>query len=105
MDYAGNAPLPTSLDGLRQQLSEGRLCFPGLQLEEVNFADLELAGCDLGNGDFKASRFGHGRLAGALLNDACLHQALLWGADLSECQAQGSQWHEADLSGARLQGA
>jgi uncharacterized protein YjbI with pentapeptide repeats len=35
----------------------------------------------------------------------CFQQALLWGADLSDLGAQASQWHEADLSGSRLQQA
>ncbi|MGL6134472.1 MAG: pentapeptide repeat-containing protein, partial [Prochlorococcaceae cyanobacterium] len=35
----------------------------------------------------------------------CFQQALLWGADLSGLQARESQWHEADLSGSRLQQA
>jgi uncharacterized protein YjbI with pentapeptide repeats len=30
---------------------------------------------------------------------------LIWGADLSDLDASSSYWHEADLSGSRLQGA
>ncbi|WP_253912379.1 pentapeptide repeat-containing protein [Synechococcus sp. KORDI-52] len=71
----------------------------------MNGLELDLHGCDLRNGNFKESRFGHATFSAANLQDCSFQQAMLWGADLSGASAQSSKWHDSDLSSARLQKA
>jgi BTB/POZ domain-containing protein KCTD9 len=99
------ADTPRSLEALRAALATGRRHFPGLRLGDLDGVDLDLSGCDLSGGCFKEARFGHACLHAARAERCCFQQSLLWGADLSELQAAGSFWHDADLSAARLQRA
>lgn len=100
MDHA-----PDTLDQLKAALAAGERHLPGLHLEGLDGLDLDLSGCDLQGSCFKEARFGHARLCGARVQGSSFQRALLWGADLSDLQAQQSFWHEADLSASRLQGA
>ena len=96
---------PQNLDQLRQALADGKRCFPGLQLIQVDGLDLDLSSSELTDSCFKEARFGHAQLSNANVQGCCFQEALLWGADLSNLQAQQSFWHEADLSGSRMQKA
>ncbi|MCP9888252.1 pentapeptide repeat-containing protein [Cyanobium sp. ATX 6A2] len=98
-------PLPTTLVALRQALASGERRFPGLRLGDLDGVDLDLSGCDLQGGCFKEARFGRACLQGANVEGCCFQQSLIWGADLSRLKASHSQWHDADLSGSRLQQA
>jgi uncharacterized protein YjbI with pentapeptide repeats len=97
--------LPDSIDALRRALACGERHFEGLSLEAADAGELDLAACVLSGGCFKESRFGHACLRGARVERVCFQQALFWGSDLSDLKACRSQWHDADLSGSRLQGA
>ncbi|MGL6135372.1 MAG: pentapeptide repeat-containing protein, partial [Prochlorococcaceae cyanobacterium] len=97
--------LPSNLEELRAALADGRQRFHGLRLGDLDGVDLDLSGCELQDSCFKEARFGRANLRQARVEGCCFQQALLWGADLSGLQARESQWHEADLSGSRLQQA
>ena len=101
-----SSDLPTSLDSLREALAAGRRQFPGLRLGDLDGVALDLADCDLHGGCFKEARFGRARLARANVEGACLPAGPALGRrPLGSLAAAGSFWHDADLSGARLQGA
>lgn len=72
---------PASLEEPRAALAAGVRELPGPRLEESDAHDLDLSHCLLAGSHFQP--------------------ALLWGADLSGVRAEGSFWHEADLSGVR----
>lgn len=97
------SPGPRNLDQLRSALAQGQRRFAELRLRDLDGVDLDLSGCDLRGSCFKEARFGRARFRAARLEGCCFQQALLWGADLSEAAAPRSFWHEADLSGSRLQ--
>jgi uncharacterized protein YjbI with pentapeptide repeats len=98
-------PQPSDLAQLRAALAAGQKDLRSLRLGEIDGLDLDLSGCNLDGSCFKEARFGHATLRGAQAHRCCFQQALIWGADLSELDAPSSYWHEADLSGSRLQGA
>ncbi|MCP9910738.1 pentapeptide repeat-containing protein, partial [Cyanobium sp. BA20m-p-22] len=99
---AGGEGSPQSLEELNSALAAGQRQFPGLRLRDLDGVDLDLSNCDLRASCFKEARFGRARFHRSQLEGCRFQQALLWGADLSEAQAQRSFWHEADLSGSRL---
>ena len=98
-------PQSSDLTQLRAALEAGQKDLRFLKLGEIDGLDLDLSGCNLDGSCFKEARFGHATLRGAQAYRCCFQRALIWGADLSELDAPSSCWHEADLSGSRLQGA
>ena len=68
---------PQNLDQLRQALADGKRCFPGLQLIQVDGLDLDLSSCELTDSCFKEARFGHAQLSNANVQGCCFQEALL----------------------------
>ena len=97
--------MPSSVAALRAALKSGHRHFPGLSLDDIDGVDIDLSGCNLEGGHFQQARFGKARFGNCTLTHCRFQQALIWGADLSNVDATGSWWQEADLSGSRLQGA